>query len=617
MSPYVLVRGIFITWTIRIAFQNFPNMVDVSEVDALELFRCDIRAEELAVRVECVKHMRAVAHALGKEKTLNSFVPLIAECVKGLFCSDDDEVLLAFAKYIPTLTPYLPVESGPGAIVPVLEYLASQDETVIREAAVKSLGILASRDAVQCNQICFPALIRLFKSEWFSPRISACAFASFVYPHVADEPKAQIRALYIACATNEEAPMVRRAAAANLTQFIGVVEIGFVVSDLIPVFHSLAKDETQEPVRTSCVHAATRMCEIFAQEEANLHMCETIADLATDKSWRVRLAVTKVYGKLCKCLGPDSTSSHLLYPLVALIRDQEPDVRRAAVAALPDTASLLHVSEVVETLVPLFSVIIKDPVQQVRAALSGCIGPLAKSLGKEFTLDHLIPLLTDAVKDESPVIRYQSTGSIGSICEVLQDPVFQKSLNQMISLMIALSQDSNWRTRLAVLEQIPVLCRLHGRDFFESKLENLFLSFFGDSVYAVRAALTDQIGVLAEFLGEEWTTNHFLQKVLTLYSLTSPYSTRVAILQTLPRIASVMRDTEDVSKLLLPTLEKGCTDPVANVRFVACSVIAEIANTGKKSSLRKSVINELDNLIKDNDIDVQYFALKALEQARC
>jgi len=600
-----------------ISFQNFPRMTEISEVDALELFRCDIRAEELVVRVECIKHMNAVAHALGKEKTLSSFIPLISECVKGLFCSDDDEVLLAFAKYIPYLVPHLPPDSAVGAVVPVLEYLASQDETVIREAAVVSLGNLATRDIVHCNQTCFPALIRLFKSEWFSPRISACAFASFVYPHVSEESQSQIRALYLSCATNEEAPMVRRAAASNLTQFIGVVEKAFVVSDLIPVFHALAKDETQEPVRTSCVHAATKMCEIFAQEEANLHMCETVADLATDKSWRVRLAVAKVYGKLCQCLGSDSTSAHLLYPLVALIRDQEPDVRKAAVASLPDTAPLLHLSEVIDTLVPLFSVIIKDPVQQVRAALSNCIGPLAKSLGKEFTLDYLIPLLADAVKDESPVIRYQSTGSIGSICEVLQDPVFQKSLSQMITLMNALAQDTNWRTRLAVLEQIPILCRLHGRDFFESKLENLFLSFFGDSVHAVRAALTEQIGVLADFLGEEWTTHHFVQKVLSLYSLTSPYSTRVAILQTFPKIALVMRNHEDLSKLVLPTLEKGCNDPVANVRFVACSVIAEIANSGKKSSLRKSVINELDNLMKDTDIDVQYFALKALERARC
>jgi serine/threonine-protein phosphatase 2A regulatory subunit A len=364
------------------------------------------------------------------------------------------------------------------------------------------------------------------------------------------------------------------------------------------------------------VHAATQMCEIFTQKEANSHMCEIIADLATDKSWRVRLAVTKVYGKLCKCLGPESTTSHLLYPLVALIRDQEPDVRKAAVSSLPEMAPLLPMSEVVDTLVPLFAVIIKDPVQQVRAALSCCIGTIAKSLGKEFTLDYLIPLLTDAVKDESPVIRYQATGSIGPICEVLQDPVFVKSLNQMIGLMNSLAQDSNWRTRLAVLEQIPVLCRLHGRDFFESKLENLFLSFFGDSVHAVRTALTDQIGKLAEFLGEEWTTQHFLQKVLSLYSLTSPYSTRVAILQTLPNIANVIRNADDVHKMVLPILEKGCTDPVANVRFVACQAISVIAHTGKRSHIRKSVIQELDNLMKDADSDVQYFAERALERTR-
>jgi serine/threonine-protein phosphatase 2A regulatory subunit A len=602
----------------RITLSEFSELMgDINEVDPLELFRSDIKVEDLVVRVQCIKHMNAVAHALGKEKALSVFVPLIMECVKGLFCSDDDEMLLAFAQHIPSLIHHLPTDSGAGALVPILEYLASQDETVIREAAVSSLGFIAAKDPVHCNQTCFPALIRLFKSEWFSPRISACAFASHVYSHVSEDSKSQIRALYISCATNEEAPMVRRAAASNLMDFIGVLDKQVVVSEIIPVFHGLAKDETQEPVRTSCVHAATRMCEIFAQEEANLHMCKTVAELATDKSWRVRLAVAKVYGKLCKCLGPQSTSTHLLYPLVELIRDQEPDVRKAAVAALPDVTPLLPMSEVIDCIVPLFSVVIKDPVQQVRAALSACIGELARLLGKEFTVDHLIPLLTEAVKDELPVIRYESTASIGSICEVLQDPVFQKTLNQMISLLNALAQDTNWRTRLAVLEQIPVLCRLHGRDFFESKLENLFLSFFGDSVYAVRGALSDQIRVLADFLGDEWTSQHFLQKVLSLYSLSSPYSTRVAILQTLPKIAGVMRNFDQVNKLIIPILAMGCTDPVANVRFVACSMIVKIANEGKRSGLKLSAMKELEVLKKDADIDVQYFALKALEGTRC
>jgi serine/threonine-protein phosphatase 2A regulatory subunit A len=334
-----------------------------------------------------------------------------------------------------------------------------------------------------------------------------------------------------------------------------------------------------------------------------------------DRSWRVRLAAAKVYGKLCKSVGRDTMVSHLLHPLIELMQDQEPDVRKAAVSALEDTAALLSPAEVVAFIVPLFPVISKDPVQQVRSALSTCIGPLSVSLGEDFTLTHLIPLLTDSVKDESPNIRFNATSSIGAICQVLQAKGYSQVLHQMVSLLHLLAQDSNWRTRLAVLEQIPVLCKLHGREFFESKLENLFLSFFGDSVHAVRSALTVQIGILGEMLGEEWTVDHFLQKILSLYSRSSSYSSRIAILQTLGKLVVVIRDANDIDRLLSPTLELGCNDAVANVRFVACSVIYDIMRLGdsRSASVRKFIKPKLESLVKDNDIDVRYFASRAVQ----
>ena len=576
-------------------------------VDALELFKSEIRSLDLPVRLECIAHMDVIAYAMGAKEAETTLIPLITECVKGVFCPDDDEMLLAFAKNLPRMLPFLPEESGPASLVPILELLASQDETVIRDAAVASLGQIALINASVCSESCFPALLRLFKAEWFSSKLAACGFAPYVYKLASEESRAQIRALFLACA-NDETPMVKRAAAVNLSRMIDVVEKSFVIKEFLPVFKQLARDDTQDAVRSSCVAASLSLCKLFSEQEAQEHVRDTVASLATDKSWRVRLAVVKVYGNLCACMGKESTISHLVEPLVGLMKDQEPDVRKAAIVAFQSVASLLSPSLVASYFVPLFAIVSKDPVQQVRSALSECIAPLARSLGKEFTLTHLLPLLLESVKDDFCTIRYNATSAIATVCEVVKEN--EAVVAQLVALLHTLSQDANWRTRLAVLEQIPPLCNLLGKETYETKLESLFLSFFGDSVAAVRDALSVEIGKLVVMLGEEWTVNHFVAKVLTLYSDTNAYSSRVAILQTLPRMASVMTKDEDIARLLLPIVNQACKDAVPNVRFIACSVAEKLVN--HKADMRDTIKANVEPLLSDPDVDVRFFAIKAL-----
>ena len=573
------------------------------EVDALELFKSEMLCPDVSVRLECVRNIDIIAFALGKAKTETSLVPLISDCIKGIFGSDDDEILLAFAKNIPNLIPYLSSDTGPGVIVGMLELLAAQDETVIREAAVASLTKMARLGGDSSQAI----LMRLFKADWFSQKLSACGLAASVYPNVSVDNKGQIRALYLACA-NDETPMVKRAAATHLCEMIEVVEKPFVISELVPLYITLSHDDTQDAVRLSCVSSSLALCKIFSEVEIQTHVRDTVAALAMDKSWRVRLAVVKVYGALCSYMGKEATISHLMEPLICLMNDQEPDVRKAAVVALQSTVKLLTPSLVISHFVPLFPLISKDPVQQVRSALSECIAPLSRTLGREFTISHILPLLMDSVKDDHPTIRYNATSSIAVICEVVREN--DSVISQLTGLLQTLSHDGNWRTRLAVLEQIAPLCRLFGREMYETKLESLFLSFFSDSVSAVREALSVEIEKLVGVLGEDWTVDHFTSKVLTLYSETNSYSSRVAILQTLPRLASVVSKNAD--KLFLPTVQQACKDPVPNVRFVACNV-AERLSRCKSTEIKQSLKDSLEPLLADQDIDVRYFASRAIQ----
>jgi serine/threonine-protein phosphatase 2A regulatory subunit A len=161
-----------------------------------------------------------------------------------------------------------------------------------------------------------------------------------------------------------------------------------------------------------------------------------------------------------------------------------------------------------------------------------------------------------------------------------------------------------------VLQQIPPLCKLLGKETYENKLENLFLSFFGDSVSAVREAVSVEIEELVKLFGEEWTVNHFIPKILSLYSGTNPFTSRIAILHTIPRMAIVLSKQSEVERLLLPTVQEGCKDPVANVRFIACSVAEIIAKA--RIEIKEAIKASIEPLVSDQDIDVRYFAARVI-----
>jgi serine/threonine-protein phosphatase 2A regulatory subunit A len=578
--------------------------------EVIELFKSELSSEVAEARVGCIERLEILAYALGPDLALSKLVPVISDCIRGDVFANDDEILLAFAKHLPSIVSRLPSPNGVIAVVGLLESLANQDETVIREAAVQSLGGIATSVPGAGKDVCFAALMRLFRGEWFSSKMSACGLAHYVYPSVTPEHRSQIRTLFLQCA-GDEMPMVKRAASLHLKDLILVVEKEYLIAELVPIYQVLAKDETQEIVRTNCVSSTVALCGIFDSKESNMYLLETVSGLANDKSWRVRLAVAKMYGVFSNALGGESVKSNLLTPLMhMIIRDQEPDVRKAGVNALEPVCHLLSQEEILHSIIPLLPLVSKDQVQAVRAALSEALPGLAATFSKHLVEDHLIPLLLDQVKDEHPTIRFNATSAIGTVCRVLKetDPG-SRIIAQLISLLLTLALDTNWRTRVAVLEQVPVLSELYGKALFESKLENLFLSFFGDSVYAIRESLTRQIGVLANIIGEEWTVKHLLPKVLSLYSDNSSYSSRIAILQALARLAAVMKSSTQIQTLILPILERGFADPVPNVRFTACKVAADI-----KTHIGPMFDPKITPLVDDLDVDVRFFAQKVVSQ---
>ena len=96
--------------------------------------------------------------------------------------------------------------------LPLLESLAKQDETVVREQATRSLTIISEQlSDAEIQNVFTPLVIRLAQSEWFTGRVSSVVLFQHAYQR-ANVQKERLRRKFIELC-QDDTPMIRRACA--------------------------------------------------------------------------------------------------------------------------------------------------------------------------------------------------------------------------------------------------------------------------------------------------------------------------------------------------------------------------------------------------------------------
>jgi len=99
----------------------------------------------------------------------------------------------------------------------------------------------------------------------------------------------------------------------------------------------------------------------------------------------------------------------------------------------------------------------------------------------------------------------------------------------LLPAIVELAEDKNWRVRLAIITQIPLLAKQLGVAFFDEKLAQLSMNWLGDPVYSIREAATVNLESLTREFGAEWAKSSILPQVLQM--ATSPnYLYRMTVL---------------------------------------------------------------------------------------
>eukprot|EP00980_Cylindrotheca_fusiformis_P016267 scaffold4829_cov129-Cylindrotheca_fusiformis.AAC.27 len=583
-------------------------------------------------KVDAMKRLPVVAYALGPAKTQSELLPYL-QTIALSQPPIEDELLLLMSKQMVTFVPAL--LSTPKQILemlPIVESLATVEETVVRDQAVTLMNHLCThlKPKAPLESSLVSSLLgmakRLGGADWFTAKVSSAGMLPELY---ALTQHADIPHLYKELCS-DETPMVRRAASQHLGKLMKHLGTKEKAADLVPVLQQLAKDE-QDSVRMLAVASMSNVGDTYCDvpDWTKEFILPLLKDASTDMSWRVRHHLSKSFSGVAESLGfqgkPKFASDQALVMacFVSLLADAEAEVRAAAVGHFAKMVHWGGSDLFVSHLMPLLPGLADDVVMEVRSKCALAIMESSEGGTLEDTLivQSFGPLLESFLQDEFQEVQLQVLGNLHKLSHLLH------GMNGVVSSILNMSKATNWRVREGVAKLLPHLAEARGLDFFANVLlEPAWLVLLLDPVACVRVACVSGMRVLVRVAGQDWVGQQILPQHVRIYdhAQSGSYLIRITILQAHAETARAAQLTPGSGGTLwndtVTQIMRGLEDKVANVRMVAAKGLAKIVDAedpAQEEIVRFQIIPALEKLMaEEKDIDCLAAVTEAIEAAR-
>lgn len=304
------MSSILPTPSIQLARSLSVNPEDLESMSPFDLFCRQLESGSAEAAVDAMKRLSVVAIAMGEAAVVQQLLPYLTQLVMQQPPPVDELLLLLGQQLIP-VSQFL--DHVVLDFLPMLERLASVEETVVREQAVAVLVSLAERsrqsrhsskhskgsgtktpDASQWMSL----VKRLASADWFTAKVSAAGVCASVLAllnttsplpssssHDENSPQAELMSVYKELC-QDETPMVRRAAAKHLGSVLK--EAGWSHREFAgTVVPALARDE-QDSVRLLAVASLAQVGTAYGMENPAWtiqYWLPIVKEGSTDMSW--------------------------------------------------------------------------------------------------------------------------------------------------------------------------------------------------------------------------------------------------------------------------------------------------------------------------------------------
>lgn len=269
--------------------RSIPQGVDeLNQMGAFDLFQTQMETGSSEAKVDAMKRLPVVAYAMGISPVSSDLLPYLQQIALQQ-PPMDDELLLLMAKQLQTFVPAL--LSKPAQILdllPIVERLASVEETVVRDEAVVLMNHLCThlKASAPLDASVVSTLVsmskRLVGADWFTAKVSAAGMLPELYTLTKHSELAYLcKELCM-----DETPMVRRAASNYLGQFLCTLGGKDKAAELIPVLQQLCKDE-QDSVRMLAVSSIANVGQSYGKNPdwTKEIFLPILKEGSTDTSW--------------------------------------------------------------------------------------------------------------------------------------------------------------------------------------------------------------------------------------------------------------------------------------------------------------------------------------------
>lgn len=562
----------------------------------------ELKHEDVQLRLNAIRRLATIALALGPSRTREELIPFLDESL-----DDEDEVLQALAAELGQFVEYVGGATHAHVLLAPLAHLAAVEETLVREKAVESLNAICkilSRDQVE--QYFMTLIERLATGDWFTSRSSAAGLFAAGYEKASTSSQEKLRHLFIQLC-HDETPMVRRAAASNLSKLIPNLDRKTVFDEGVPELKTLSTDD-QDSVRLLTVEALIAVARCMSEGDNKQDQIMQIFNaLVSDRSWRVRYMVADHLVDMAQSCNETLVQSEMTPAFLQLLRDSEAEVRTAVSGQIAGFCKLVPKQRILTAILPVVKDLITDSSQYVRAAWGKQISSLAPILGKEDTIENLLPMFLQMLKDEYPDVRLNIISKLEQVNSVIGIDLLSQSL---LPAIVKLAEDKQWRVRLAIIEYIPLLAGQLGVQFFDEQLTELCMSWLGDSVFSIREAATVNLRKLIEVFGVDWAKDSIIPKVLAM-GTHSNYLYRMTTIFAITTLAPVV-NVAVIRDMILPVLNQLVEDRIPNIRFNVAKAFGALVPVLRADLSGQSILEDvrasLQKLGNDSDPDVVYFA---------
>jgi serine/threonine-protein phosphatase 2A regulatory subunit A len=190
---------------------------------------------------------------------------------------------------------------------------------------------------------------------------------------------------------------------------------------------------------------------------------------------------------------------------------------------------------------------------------------MASIVGKDVTNMKIMPILSDLFKDDNPDVRLSVTDGIFLLADVLGPDMLNHTLTTQLQ---ALTNDEQWRVRMAGYDLIANLGRTFGVQAFTAQLQSIFFGFFLETASQARHRGSFKAGELAQVFKNEWVVNELMPKVQETFAIEKQgYLYRMNCVKCIGEVASLMTK-EQMTHQCVSLIVKALKDTVPNVRFV-------------------------------------------------